>query len=105
MREIKTVQVPATKREQIFVKCSFCGVEADNPQTNEKEVDWKRKKNYEIGESGIFLRTGDSFPDCGNGKYFVIHACPDCFKTKVIPVLESCALPEGVKFQEVEWDW
>lgn len=104
MREIKKRTIPASERDQIFVKCSFCGVEASNPQSSEKEVEWKRKGRFGVAETGIFMRTGDSYPEGGSGNYLVIHACVDCFKTKVIPVLETCAL-EGVKFQEVEWDW
>lgn len=105
MREVKKIHIPGTIRDQVFVKCSFCVVEASNPQTNEKEIEWKSKKLYSIAETGIFIRTGNSYPDGGSGIYKVLHACPDCFREKVIPVLESCALSEGVKFETVKWDW
>jgi hypothetical protein len=103
-RELKKVIIPARTDEKIFVKCSFCRREAFNPQSSDRDVDW-RKKQFEIAETGIFMKTGNSYPEGGSGTELVLHVCPDCFKEKVIPVLESCALPEGVKFEEVQWDW
>lgn len=103
-REVRHVVVPQRLEKQIFVKCSFCGRDALGPQRSEKEVDWRRSP-FTTAETGIFMKTEDGSTSGGiRGTYFVIHACIVCFKEKVIPVLENCALPQGTKFEEVEWE-
>jgi hypothetical protein len=107
VRETRQIRIPptlvATYKDQDFVKCSFCGVEAKYV-TSEK-IDWPKKKSFEIAETAIYWKTENSFPEGGSGVYHEIHACPDCFQNKVIPVLEKYALPDGTKFQEKEWEW
>lgn len=108
MREERQISIPptliTTYEKKEFVKCSFCGKEALGVQGRER-ITWPMKRSFEIAETAIYWKDGNSFPESGSGVYHEIHACPECFKNKVIPVLENCALPDGVKFQETSWDW
>jgi hypothetical protein len=120
MREERQIAIPpkliTTYEKKSFVKCSFCGTEAAGVQGS-TEIYWptKNKSIHEIAETAIYWKDGHSYPESssdghsypesGSGVYHEIHACPDCFKNKVIPVLETFALPAGTKFQETEWDW
>lgn len=108
MREVRKIRIPPTLietyEEKEFVKCSFCGKEANGPQRN-GEISWPLKSRYDVAATAIYWKDGTSFSEGGSGEYHEIHACPECFKEKVIPVLENCALPAGVKFQETSWDW
>jgi hypothetical protein len=104
MRETRRITIPAqnTKYEdKVFVKCNFCGVEARSYHHAGDAPEWPVKKSFEVNETSIFMKTGDSYPETGSGTFKELHVCPTCFAEKVIPALESL----GVKFDEVDWEW
>lgn len=99
MRHYETKQVPATtKQELVKVTCDLCGAEA-------KKGDW-RSSIYEVNEVELRVavrqKDGRAYPDGdGWGTKFEVDMCPDCFKTKLIPWLES----QGCKAERKEWEW
>jgi hypothetical protein len=46
-------------------------------------------------------RDGENYPEGGSGTEVEIDMCPECFKTKLIPWLES----QGVVVQRKDWEW
>jgi hypothetical protein len=102
MREIRPIDIPSQEarvEKKTFVKCTFCGVEAR--YFNNEKVDWFTPgRGFGVAETGIFIKTGDSFPEGGFGEYKDLHVCPDCMEQKVVPALEAL----GVKFETTDWE-
>jgi len=98
MRHYEAVVVPA-KTEEKLVKttCDICGAEA-------KKGLWQSSA-YEVNEVEIEVtvrqKDGTSYPEGGYGTKYEVDMCPNCFKTKLIPWLES----QGCKTERKEWDW
>jgi hypothetical protein len=44
---------------------------------------------FDVAETTVQMRTGKSYPDCYNYTYKEVDICTMCFKTKLIPWLES----------------
>ena len=91
----KTVQVPATAREEVeAVLCDLCEARAERgywrPDDRDNEV-----------EVEVRLRRGFSCPDGGDGTEIVVDLCPRCFKERLVPWLKS----QGVKIVERKWYW
>lgn len=104
MREKRQVHIPAQNakyEDKIFVKCSFCGVEAKSYLYGGDAPDWPATSSFSVDTSAIWMKTGHSYPEGGSGTYKELHVCTTCFEAKVIPALEAL----GVKFDEVDWDW
>lgn len=98
MRHYETETVPATTREKLAkTTCDLCGAEA-------KEGNWE-SSSYEVNEVEIEVtvrqKDGDNYPEGGWGTDYTVDMCPDCFKNKLIPWLES----QGCKAERKEWDW
>lgn len=98
MRHYETVIVPE-KQEKKLVKttCDLCG-----------EVEGKgkwRSSSYDVDETEIEItvrqRDGYSYPEGGAGTEFSVDMCPNCFKTKLIPWLQS----QGCSAERTDWDW
>ena len=47
------------------------------------------------------MKTGSNYPEGGSGEETTIDICPDCFKDKLIPWVESFGGKPTVK----EWNW
>lgn len=73
-------------------RCDLCGA------TTKSE--W-RKGCYDATEVEVRLKTGESYPDNGSGEETTIDICPDCFRDKLIPWVES----QGGKPETKEWCW
>jgi len=98
MKVFKTVEVPATTRQQLISrKCDLCGTES-------KYADWGAGR-YEVEETEIKVivscRTGTEYPECGSGTEYEIDLCPKCFKDRLVPWLQS----QGAYIKETEWEW
>jgi len=97
MRTHKTVQC---EREVIDKQtCDLCGEEARFPG------DWKGSGMWEVKETEISVRIrhkeGTEYPDGGSGTELHVDMCPNCFKNKLIPWLNS----QGAKLRQEEWSW
>ena len=97
MRKSKKVTVEVEKTVFEECTCDLCGVVA-------KHGNWESSV-YEIAETEIEIeiryKDGDEYPSGGSGTKYNVDICPDCFKTKLIPWLES----QGATCKSEEWDW
>lgn len=79
-------------------KCDLCGKIG-------KDDRWESKSSYEINETVIEIeirqKEGASYPEGGSGTKYEIDLCPDCFKNRLIPWLQS----QGADIKTEEWDW
>jgi uncharacterized protein (DUF2225 family) len=79
------------------VSCDLCGKVG-------RYGDWE-SSNWEVAESEIEIevryKDGASYPDGGSGQKYNVDICPECFKDKLIPWLES----QGCKAKFEDWDW
>jgi hypothetical protein len=83
--------VPA--RVERFVKCATCDIcHEEIPRV---------KDTYETSEVEVRLKEGRDYPEGGSGEETEIDVCPDCFKTKLIPFIESF----GSTIKPTEYDW
>lgn len=77
--------------------CDLCG-------KTTKQGDWE-SSSYEIDETEIEVivrqKEGSNFPECGSGTKYIVDICPQCFKEKLIPWLES----QGCTAKMEDWDW
>jgi len=89
MKHYKTVSIPAcTNEELVKTTCDMC----------HKKIDTQR---FEVDEVKISHRTGQSYPEGGQGDEVSIDMCGECFTNKLTPFLKS----EGVKIKSNRWDW
>lgn len=93
--EIKTETVERTTL--VKTTCDLCGKEATRGGGE--------SSFYEVNETEVEVtvrqKDGRSYPDNGSGTKVNFDICPDCFKNKLIPFLES----QGAKVERTEWDF
>ena len=81
----------------VETKCDLCSKIAINGN-------WETS-TWRVAESEIEIKvrceTGASFPEGGNSEKYYIDICPECFKSKLIPWLES----QGCKVKFKDWSW
>lgn len=93
MKKYLKKQVRREETHLVEMKCDLCSA------TSRKD-DWTTV-SYEVNETEICLKEGDSCPEGGSGTEIEVDICPECFKTKLIPWLES----QGATIRQKEWDW
>lgn len=81
-------------------KCDLCGALSKNEITH----DWSGAC-YEINETEVTVtikhKKGENYPEGGSGTECEVDLCPNCFKNKLIPWLNS----QGANIKEKEWNW
>jgi len=64
-----------------------------------------QSSSYEVNETEIEVtvrqKDGESYPEGGYGSKYEVDMCPECFKNKLIPWLES----QGCKAKRKDWGW
>lgn len=98
MRVYRTVAVPASTRQVVDkVICDLCGKQG--------ALGTWESSSYEVEETEIQIKVrqkdGESYPETGWGTEYNVDMCPDCFKDKLIPWLES----QGCTAERKDWDW
>ena len=95
MKHMKTVLI-LEHEEKVFEKltCDLCGVESNGDE------DWAIG-NYHHATTTLQVEERESYPSGGHSKEMAFHLCPDCFKGKLVPWLDSL----GAKPQISESDW
>jgi hypothetical protein len=67
MKHIKTVDIPASKKEMVdFTTCDFCGERL-------------KRVSYYVNEVTITSRTGESYPEGATITEKSVDMCVDCF--------------------------
>ncbi len=57
--------------------------------------------SYNIADVTVECETGSSYPDSGSCLKLSADICPECFKSKLVPWLES----QGAKIERSEREW
>lgn len=89
MKHMKTVEVPATTREEVdFVTCDLCGAKIEG-------------RGYDVDEVEVRHKTGSNYPEGGSGDETAVDMCGKCFDEKLVPWLRS----QGAEPRTEDWDW
>lgn len=75
------------------IKCDICG--------KVSKSNW-REEFYDATETSAELKTGRSYPEGGDGEKYEIDICPECFKKKLIPFVETFGIS---KIHPKRWDY
>ena len=76
------------------VRCDICHVVYNTR--------WNRYlSRFDVLETVVKIREGSAYPEAGSGTEHIIDICPDCFKNKLIPFVESF----GSRIEETDWDF
>ena len=94
MKEYKEVLRTTPDKLLAQTTCDVCGRKSDGPS-------WD-KGRYDVADSTIKLRMGECYPECGGGEEWVIDICPECFKERLIPWVESFGYSI---LAGKNWDW
>ena len=94
MQTYKTITVPAKPAQERIVGdklfCDVCGKE-------EKNTGWQTPA-FDINETEIRHKYGSIFPEGGSWEETDVDICPECFKDKFIPWIESFGITK-VKYK------
>ena len=95
MKHMKTVLI-LEHEEQVFDKlsCDICGAESNGDEN------WANK-DFEHAISTVQLEERVSYPDGGHAKDITFNICPACFKSKLVPWLQT----QGAQPTISEADW
>lgn len=89
MKHYKNVEVPAKTESKLDkTTCDLCNSEI-------------KLNGYQIDEVVIKHKTGESYPEGGQGEEINIDMCSECFTNKLTPWLKS----EGAEIKIEDWDW
>ena len=91
-------QIPATEEKVLDgITCDLC-------KELSSHISWGGSI-FEVSETEIKIsvrqKDGESYPGCGMGTKYEVDICPECFKNKLIPWLES----QGCTAEREDWDW
>lgn len=89
-------EVKETRNVLVGLTCDLCGYVAKHNFDN-----WGVHNPSEVAQTEVSLRDGIQYPENGSGDKVEIDICPKCFKTKLIPWLQS----QGASIKEQEWDY
>lgn len=93
MKAYETRKIEYTTNHLLLVKCDICG------KTSSRD-NWALD-DYEINEVTVKIKQGEIYDGYGDGKEMEIDICPDCFKNKLIPFIESF----GTKMEYKNWEY
>lgn len=92
-----------TSRVVVRRTCDLCGRESLDPNSWSRE--WGRPGDFDTNTTQLSVevrqREGTNYPEGGSGKLYEVDLCPQCFRDKLVPWLES----QGAKVEQTEWDW
>lgn len=80
---------PKTTKRLERITCDICSQEI------------KRKNCWDVMETEVRYKTGNSYPQGGSGEETTWDICQQCFTDKIIPWLES----QGAIGTTKDWDW
>lgn len=96
MKRYETKTRPAIEyRDCVARACDLCGRETKRGLDN-----WSGER-FRVEEVEVRIKEGVSYPEGGSGTEIEFDICPDCFRGRLIPWLES----QGAKAEEEDWYW
>lgn len=98
-REVEIPAVPAKVEErEVGRLCVFCGRKANDLDNQEDSANWANDA-YVRETVVIRLSNGETFPECSNREYEEWDVCPECFDTRIRPLLPK----DSSNKEEVDW--
>ena len=102
--EIKGLRVipPQPEKTQEYIQKILCDLckKTEGKEGNDR-VEWKTDWHYDIEHTSITYDSGSSYPEGTAIERKTFHVCPECWKTKLQPWLES----QGGKYTEKDFDY
>lgn len=90
MRQIEKREHRYTTDVCVWVKCDLCGSKDPVARNDQGGAIVWDSDNYHVSKTTVALEDYDSYPDgCDDGEKLHCDICPECFRTKLIPWLES----------------
>lgn len=101
MKLYKKVVVPE-KIEDVRngLLCDLCGKKSPDNYNWTVESFSVSETKLKI-ETQLSQREGSNYPEGGMGTEYEIDLCPECFKNRLVPWLQS----EGAKIEERDWEY
>jgi len=96
MKVIK--EITTTSKIVNYIQCDICGKKADRCNCWSTGAFDVNETEFKIS---IRQKDGVCFPEGGGGTEYEVDICPNCFKERLIPWLDS----QGCKAKRKEWDW
>ncbi len=94
---MKTYKTITAQREELeSLTCDLCGKQVPVDDWTHSEGD---SGQFRIARTRVSLREGYVYPEGGSGEEVEYDICPECFKTKLIPWIES----QGAHREPKEW--
>ena len=97
MRKYETKMVESEVTNCIGIFCDLCGKQGVRDH-------WESGA-YEINETELMVtvhqKEGESYPECGYGTEITVDMCPECFKNKLVPWINS----QGGNVEHKDWSW
>jgi len=83
------VTQPAKQYEEtISVSCDICGKDHKGAQEDSEGVNWGNSYN-DMDATGVYIKAGYGYSDCGSHRTTHYHICPTCMKKHVLPFVAS----------------
>ena len=99
MRKTTTTKMlKEVKESKTEVFCDICGKQSKNESFWDESRWWSERTEVKVS---IKQQQGQNYPEGGAGTEIIVDLCPQCFKEKLIPWLNS----QGANVKEREWDW
>lgn len=100
MKEHKKKVIPQHEIEELVgVTCDFCGAKGKHEWNSSSYTTDETEISVEISHN-----QGENYPSGRIGDKFTCDMCPRCFRDKLVPFLQSIALPER-KLDYEDWSW
>jgi len=97
MRKYELQTAVSERNVLVELRCDLCGCRA----TNERYDAGMYVRNEVTLKVTVHHTKGKDYPEGGWGTEFIVDMCPECFRDKLIPWINS----QGGDVQEKEWDW
>lgn len=91
-RRTEKVERTYTDNAEVAVTCDLCGTTVEKRQHREG-ADWSTG-TYEVLETAVWLKQGESYPEGGQHDVREYDICPECFRDRLEPwLMEQGAVP------------
>lgn len=93
---------PAIERERtVSITCDICGVEHKGAYEASEGVEWGKSHN-DVDATGVYIKKGYGYSDCGSHETTHYHVCPGCMRKHVMPFVAGLTKNPPSQY-EVDW--
>lgn len=101
MRRYEEKKTTSTYTSCVSLTCDICGAAAPTPSASWSGRAWVDAGSYDILDVKVRLKDGASYPEGGHGERVGFDICPECFRSKLVPLIESTF---KIKATKSEWE-